>query len=161
MGSDELRPAARQFRAASPASIRVAWLYVALWIVVILLLGSDLFSSSETSRFLGPLLHWLFPDASPELLGRVQFAIRKAAHVVEYGILALLCIRAWRLSYGWSQSITALASVAVVVAVAAVDELRQAQTADRSGATADVLLDALGGVSALLGGRFAARWFPQ
>lgn len=124
-------------------------------------LGGDNFSSSETSRFLGPLLHWLFPESSTDLLSSVQFAIRKAAHVVEYGILALLCIRAWRLSYGWSRWSTALASVAVVVAVAAVDEWRQAQSSDRMGATSDVLLDTLGGVSALAGAHFATRWLPR
>ncbi|MFP8880543.1 MAG: VanZ family protein [Myxococcota bacterium] len=124
-------------------------------------LGGDSFSNSETSRFLGPLLRWLFPEAGTELLGQAQFAIRKAAHVVEYGILALLCIRAWRLSYGWSQSNSALASMAVVVAVAAVDESRQAQAADRAGAASDVLLDTIGGVSALLGRRFATRWLPR
>ena len=106
-------------------------------------------------------MHWLFPEAGTELLGQVQFAIRRTAHLVEYGILALLCIRAWRLSYAWSQSRTALASVAVVVAVAAVDELRQAQATDRAGSMSDVLLDTFGGVSALVGGHFATRWLSR
>ncbi len=127
---------------------------------MILSLGGGSFSNSETSRFLGPLLEWLFPDAGDDLLERAQFAIRKTAHVVEYGILALLCVRAWWLSRGWPQFRTALASMAIVVAVATIDELRQAQLADRMGALSDVVLDTLGGVFALLGARAAMRWIP-
>ena len=171
MRTDELQLEGRQSRAPTavsrPVSVshrgsrRIAWLYVALWIVMIQTLGGDSFSSSETSRLLGPLLHGLFPEAGTELLGQIQFAIRKAAHFVEYGVLALLCIRAWRLSYAGSESKLALASVAVVVAVAAVDELRQAQATDRTGAMSDVVLDTFGAVSALVGGRFATRWLSR
>jgi VanZ family protein len=161
MEPDELRfetraPAAPK-PVATPVSRGVAWLSVVVWIAIIASLGGDHFSNSETSRFLGPLLQWLFPDAGFELLHSVQFAIRKAAHVFEYGILALLCMRAWRLSYRGTRWIAALASVAVVVAVAAVDEWRQAQSSDRTGAISDVALDTFAGASALLGARLASR----
>lgn len=169
MGTDKWRRGARRppasasvaHRTVRPASRRIAWLSVGLWIGIIQSLGGDVFSSSETSRFLGPLLRWLFPDSGAELLSAIQFAIRKAAHFVEYGILALLWLRAWRLSFDGPQRNAVLASVAMVVAVAAVDEWRQAQSADRTGATSDVFLDTLGGVSALVGARLATRWQPR
>ena len=117
MRSDEWRREARKSRGARPAADRVgrpaspglAWLSALLWIAIIQSLGGNDFSSSETSRLLGPLLLWLFPDSSTELLHSVQFGIRKAAHVVEYGILALLWHRAWRLSRGGAPWRAALA----------------------------------------------------
>jgi VanZ family protein len=141
-----------------PVSRGLAWLSALLWIAIIQTLGSSDFSSSETSRLLGPLLLWLFPDSSAELLHSVQFGIRKAAHVVEYGILALLWHRAWRLSRGGAPWRAALASLTVVVAVASVDEWRQARSTDRTGAASDVLLDTFGGASALLAARWVSGW---
>ena len=127
----------------------VAWLAVAGWIAVIHSLGSDIFSSSETSRILGPLLRWLFPDAGPELLSHAQFAIRKAAHVIEYGLLALLALRALRLSFVRARLELLAASLTLVLVVAVVDEATQAASSERSGRAADVALDGFGGALAL------------
>lgn len=138
-----------------------AWVAVALWIAVILSLGGDGFSGSETSRYLGPLLHWLFPDAGPELLTSFQYAIRKSAHFFEYAMLALLCVRAWRLSTRWSPLANACASLVLVLAVAAFDESRQSFTQHRTGAASDVALDTFGGAAALLGARIGARWLSR
>jgi len=161
MGPDESRAGSTAASATTSGWSRaIAWLCVLLWIGLIVQLGGQGFSSAQTSRFLGPLLHWLFPTAAPETLEQAQFAIRKTAHAFEYGVLALLSFRAWRLSYGWKPSRTALASLAIVIAVASFDETRQSQLADRMGAVSDVVLDSSGGVFALLVGQLAMRWIP-
>src|SRR5438094_9992560 len=52
-------------------------------------------SAEHTSRIIGPLLHWLFPTISPFTILRVQFFMRKLAHVSEYAVLAVLLYRAF------------------------------------------------------------------
>jgi hypothetical protein len=62
-----------------------AWIPAFLWTGVILGMSSDDFSAPETSRIIGPILAWLCPEASEETLAYMHFAIRKTAHVAEYG----------------------------------------------------------------------------
>jgi hypothetical protein len=50
---------------APPARVARAWLLVALWASLVWWLGSDAFGASATSRYLGPLIEWLWPTASP------------------------------------------------------------------------------------------------
>ena len=71
-----------------------AWLAVILWAALVWSLGSDGFSSGQTSRILGPLIDWLAPNASEAERAELLFLARKTAHVVEYGILAALALRA-------------------------------------------------------------------
>ncbi len=139
-----LRPGSRPGR-----EIALAWLCVAVWIAAIQTFASGSFSANETSRFIGPLLRWLFPDADAESVATVHFAIRKAAHFVEYAILALLALRAFRMSLNRPLAWLAAASLALALVVAVVDESRQAAAADRTGARSDVALDIGGAASAL------------
>jgi VanZ family protein len=128
-----------------------AWTPVALWICVILGLSSDDCSAPETSRIIGPLLAWLFPEASPETLGYMHFLIRKTAHVAEYGILYLLSRRPLRLrSPHWSAWQNALGALSIVLVIASYDEYRQSLSLQRTGTAGDVALDFSGGVLALL-----------
>ena len=66
------------------------WALVIAWILLIFLASGDLMSAEHTSRFLVPFLRWLNPDISVETLAEIHFCVRKAAHVTEYAILALL-----------------------------------------------------------------------
>jgi VanZ family protein len=86
--------------------------------------STDLMSAEHTSRFLVPFLRWLNPDISPAALARAHFLLRKAGHVTEYGILAVLLFRGWR-SFShdlWSRSIAALL---IAIIFAASDEFHQ------------------------------------
>ncbi len=127
-----------------------AWLAAGLWTAVVLTLSGDSFSADSTSRFLGPLLRWLLPGLSPEGLAAVHTAVRKGAHVFEYGVLALLAARAAARSWGRAPALPAAAALAIVLAVAGVDESRQARSGARTGAASDVALDCAGGAAALL-----------
>ena len=115
-----------------------------LWIGVIFYLSSGQGSFEQTSRFIGPLLAFLFPDVPPETLAGYHGFIRKSAHFFAYAILGLLAFRAYRWFRGWP----ALA-LSIVLAVAVLDELNQSFNDQRTGSPADVLLDFTGGLCAV------------
>ncbi|MBO0160213.1 VanZ family protein, partial [Vibrio parahaemolyticus] len=69
-----------------------------IWIALILFLSTGNGSSEETSRIIGPILKYLFPDASADLLEFYHAIIRKLAHPTAYGILAYLAARTF--AYG-------------------------------------------------------------
>jgi len=115
-----------------------------IWTFVILGLGSGIGAANETSRIIRPLLEFLFPSAAPETLLVYHGYIRKLAHFIEYGILALLAVRAFtvvRFRY-------AIAFL-LVLCVAAVDEINQSFNPSRTSSPWDVALDAAGGLAAL------------
>lgn len=130
---------------AGPGRALRAWLAVAACIGLILAFSGDEFSAPSTSRILGPLLRWLFPELHGATLHAIHVWVRKAAHVVEYALLGLLAFRALRLSLAISLPRTAVLGLAVVLAVAAADELRQSFLASRTGSIADVGFDLAGG----------------
>lgn len=127
------------------AAARRAWLAVAACAAVILIFSSDEFSAGSTSRFFGPLLHWLFPDLAGAKLLAVHFWIRKSAHLTEYAVLGLLAFRALRLSLALSLPRTALLGLLIVLGVAATDELRQSFIPSRTSSIVDVGIDLAGG----------------
>jgi VanZ family protein len=141
---EDLRPGSRPGK-----EIALAWLCVVVWIAAVQIFASGSFSANETSRFIGPLLRWLFPDADAVSVATMHLAIRKAAHFVEYAILALLALRAFRMNFDRPLAWLAAASLLFALVVAVVDESRQAAAADRTGALSDVALDMGGAISAL------------
>ena len=69
-----------------------AWLPVFLWMALMFFGSTDLMSAEHTSRILTPLLRWWNPDISPAAIAQVHFFVRKAAHLTEYAILAVLAL---------------------------------------------------------------------
>ena len=136
-------------RGLSTPAVR-AWLAVAACIAVILLFSGDEFSARSTSRFIGPLLAWLFPDLDATTLLALHLRVRKLAHLTEYGALGLLAFRALRLSLAISLPRTALLCLVVVLGVSATDELRQSFIASRTGTLVDVGIDCVGGALGVL-----------
>ena len=84
------------------------WILVILWIAVIAGLGSASFQHDQTSRFIEPILRWLFPDWSDARVAALHGLVRKSAHLTEYAIAAILTYRARHLGAG-SRSRAALA----------------------------------------------------
>jgi VanZ family protein len=139
------REATDESRARSAA---FAWAPVALWIAVIWILGGEAFAVTETTSFIVPLLHSLFPSLSPETLDAAHYTLRVLAHPTQYAVLALLALRAFRAT--GARLWTPLGgSLSLVLAVAIADEVRQAAGSARTGASTDVALDFAGGVIAL------------
>jgi VanZ family protein len=125
------------------------WLLVLVWTAVLWWLGSESGSLSATSRFIGPLLRWLLPEASQATLSQIHFLLRKAAHVGGYGLLAFLTWRALLASTRAAALRLTLPALAWVLAVAVCDEIRQATLPARTGSAWDVGLDISGGILAL------------
>jgi len=126
-----------------------AWLLVGLCIAVIWIFSGESFSALSTSRFLTPLLRWLYPEISWQAILRAHFFVRKAAHLTEYAVLAMLALRALRLSLDLSVPRLIGLALALVILVAAADELRQSFLATRTGALGDVVIDFTGGALGL------------
>jgi len=126
------------------------WVPVVLWIAVIATLGGAGFEHQQTSRFIGPLLHWLFPTWSEAEIAGLHGWIRKGAHVGEYAVVAVLAARAlWLTGCAPTRAAVAWPVLALVACVAAADEGRQATLAGRTGAARDVALDVAGGALGL------------
>jgi VanZ family protein len=127
------------------------WVPVIAWIVLIVLASGDLMSAEHTSRFLVPFLRWLDPDISVGTLAEIHFCVRKAAHVTEYAILALLVSRAVfrETNQKWSRS-TFLGAWIACVLVAAGDEFRQSFVESRGASPWDVMIDSAGAIFGLL-----------
>lgn len=122
----------------------MAYAPLVLWIGVIFFLSSDQGSVSSTSRFIRPLLVFLFPGSPEETLQIYHGYVRKAAHFAEYGFLAFLAGRAFystpRLRTYW-----AVLAIAVVVFIACADEFNQSFSLERTSSGYDVLIDICGG----------------
>ena len=127
------------------------YLPLVAWLLFISFASSDSFHAGNTSRIIGPLIGWLFPGTTPETLAVVHLTVRKAAHFVEYAILAYLAARAFRtsprpgLANRWF-----LASLALVVAYAVLDEYHQSFVPSRTGSIYDSFIDISGGLAVLL-----------
>ena len=144
-------PAAGSQRGRFGLAAWLAWASVFAWACLVWWLGGEDFGGQSTSRILVPLIRWFWPGASPADISWLAATLRNLAHPVEYAILALLSLRAARLS-GISLPLR-MAAVAVGIAacVALADELRQARLATRVGSLGDVALDLSGAALAVAG----------
>src|SRR5262249_23792739 len=87
-----LRQAGRQARIRlSRVSYHVlkAWIALILWLIVIAIESTTYLSAQGTSRFLYPLLHFLF-GIDYAGFEPYHFLLRKTGHVFGYGLLSIL-----------------------------------------------------------------------
>jgi len=143
-------------------SLLMRWVPVLVWMGVIFSASSDGMSFQHTSRIIGPLVQWLFPQLSDETVHAIVVCVRKCAHLTEYAALALLLWRALRKppaaeSRRWQWPTAGLA-LALVALYATSDEIHQAFVPSREGSVRDVLLDTLGGTLGLLCLWAVVRW---
>lgn len=138
------------------------WLLPLLWMLVIFGASADAASAHRSSRIIGPLVHWLFPQMPPGQVEMIVLAVRKCAHFVEYALLAVLLWRAlWKPArrdprpWNWPVARRALL---LVTLYAATDEYHQMFVPSRQGAVRDVVLDAFGGLVALWITACVYRW---
>jgi VanZ family protein len=113
--------------------------------------STDLMSAEHTSRIIVSLFRWFVPTISPLTLIRVEFFLRKAAHVLEYAVLAVLLYRAF--VHTVFQSRRALSAGIVLLscaAYAASDEFHQSFVPSRTATLRDVMIDLCGATIAVL-----------
>jgi VanZ family protein len=117
-----------------------------LWIGLIFFFSSTVASANQTSRIVGPILHFLFPSASPDTIQQYHFFIRKCAHFTEYALLAFWGVLTLSRSSNVSlRKYRFLIAVAIVLAVASLDEFNQSFEPSRTSSIWDVGLDLIGG----------------
>lgn len=136
------------------------WGPVIAWTLLIFLASGDIMSAEHTSRFLVPFLRWLNPDISVETLAEIHFCVRKAAHVTEYAILALLVSRALfrETNRNRARSTFFVGAWIACTVVAACDEFRQSFVESRGASPWDVMIDSAGAILGLLiYARFAGK----
>ena len=121
------------------------YLPLVIWLAFISYASSDSFNASNTSRIIGPLVLWLFPNTSPETMATIHFITRKIAHFTEYAILGFLAARAFQPWPRWF-----LISVALVVVYALIDEYHQSFVPSRTASVFDSMIDMAGGITALI-----------
>ncbi len=120
------------------------WVPVFTWMLVIFTASSNLGSSSNTARFLLPLLLWFDPHLSANGLLMAQLIVRKGAHLTEYAVFAMLLLRALR---SWLPArLPRQAGLALLIAAtyAASDEFHQMFVPSRTASVEDVMIDACG-----------------
>ena len=129
------------------------WLPVLFWMALIFTASADSHSSEHTSRFIKPLLHWLFPQMSSDHVEDAHIFIRKCAHLMEYAVFALLVWRALHLTKNhlppWSWPKVG-GTLLIVFLYAASDEFHQNFVPTRTARVSDVFIDTAGGALGLL-----------
>ncbi len=105
----------------------------------------------ETSRIIGPLLKFFFPEMAEESRRSIHAFIRKSAHFTEYAILAFFAARALTAAgTGLLRNWRYLIPLVLVAIVAAADEFNQSFEAARTSSVWDSLLDITGGAAMLI-----------
>jgi len=113
--------------------------------------STDLMSAEHTSHIIVPLLHWFFPTVSPLTLVRVEFSLRKAAHVSEYAVLAVLLYRGFvHTVFRSRRALSAGLVLLSCAAYAASDEFHQSFVPSRTASLRDVMIDLCGATLAIL-----------
>lgn len=121
-----------------------------LWIGVIFFLSSGQASMSETSRIIRPILEFLFPGASEEMILTLLHGIRKFAHFAEYAVAGVLAARAFSTSsVPILRKFWIVISISLILLIAGLDEFNQSLDSSRTGSIWDALLDCAGGLTAI------------
>jgi VanZ family protein len=161
MGCEFLRAPARL--SSDRHHVLKAWIAAILWLIVIAIESTAYLSAHNTSRFLYPLLHFLFG------LDHARFEvwhhyIRKGGHVFGYGLLSILLFRAWRETLPapgnpkWTLRWTGIALLGTAF-VASLDEWHQSFLPSRTGRWQDVVLDMCAGMAAQFLIFLSRRWW--
>lgn len=129
-----------------------AWLAAFLWMALIAIESTDMFSAEHTSRFLYPFLHFLMGLDLPRF-EVWHHHIRKIGHFVGYFTLSFFLFRAWRATLRlpwaprWAMRWGAIAFFMSAL-IASLDEWHQTFIPSRTGAISDVMLDSCAALTA-------------
>lgn len=116
----------------------------------ILFLSTGEASMENTSRFIRPLLEFLFPSADEATLQAYHGVIRKLSHLGVYALLVITAARAFRRSSkDLLRKFWPIAAISVVLFIATIDEFNQSLNPVRTGTPADVMIDFAGGLLGL------------
>jgi VanZ family protein len=124
------------------------WIPAICVAVLISVFSTHYFSSAQTARVIIPILHRLFPSLDMHTLSRMHTAIRKLAHVVEFGVFSIVVFRGVRAERtGWKFQ-WAILTLLIATAYAGLDEWHQSFVPLREPRFRDVLIDMAGALLA-------------
>lgn len=140
------------------------WLPVVLWAGLVLYASTSVASGDRTASIFRPILAWFFPHMNMASVPEINFFARKAAHVIQFAIYAMLLWRGLWLNPPLivrTRSVVAcILGTAALLALAS--EGIQLFSPMRSSLFSDVWLDVLGaaiGTGIILGVRhFMSRF---
>lgn len=138
-----------------------AWWPALVWVGLIVMESSDMFSSQNTGGLLYTLLTKLFGQINFYTFLIFHFYLRKTGHVIGYGTLSLLLLRGWMATLDPARERlgrVALFSWLGTVLVASLDEWHQSYIPSRTGTWHDVALDSSAGLVFLC---FAYCWLRR
>lgn len=131
------------------------WLPVIVWATFISWFSTDAFSARSTNSYIDPVLRFFFGELTPAGFRLAHSVVRKSAHVIEYGILGMLTLRAQSEGGGPVPRMLVLRTLAYCAVYAMLDEAHQALVPSRTGSGIDVLVDTTG---ATVGTLLLAGW---
>ena len=82
--------------------------------------------------------------------GFIEFFVRKAAHLTEYGLLGFLLLRGFFSTTNLKRKVAAITALFISIVYACTDELHQMYTIHRTPLFADVVLDSVGALLGIL-----------
>jgi VanZ family protein len=137
--------------------VRRAWIPALLWLSLIAFESTSLMSAENTAHLLLAVARFFDPQITLPHLRLLNAVGRKIGHVIGYGILSMLMLRAWWATLmlprsatrlpSWTAMVTAWSARAAVLAllstaaVAVLDEWHQTFLPGRTGTIRDVVLD--------------------
>jgi VanZ family protein len=120
----------------TPGSLKL-WLPTLFWMVALFVLSTSVFSATNTSKVIVPILRFLLPRAGEPTIIVLHTLIRKAAHFTNYGILFWILIRGPLAGRPYT-------ALLLCVCYAFVDEGHQILVPGRGPSLYDVALDSSG-----------------
>ncbi len=119
-----------------------------LWMVFIFCASTDVGSADHTRPLVQSIVRWVLPSLADRFslvaMDRVDWNIRKMAHITEYAVLAVLAFRAVAFGQTAFRSRNVILPFLIAVAYAASDEYHQSFSPSRGAAAADVTFDTFG-----------------
>jgi VanZ family protein len=125
----------------------LAWIPTLLWLCVLAMFSTDLFSAEHTGSLLARILDTLFPHLSAERFELIHFLIRKSAHFCSYGLLGAFSFFSWRATFPapvrW-RFLWAALGLLTAFAGGSLDEFHQSFVPSRTSSFHDVMIDTVG-----------------
>lgn len=143
--------------AKTPGSPFWSWALPIVWALILMTMSGDFGASPNTL----PIFKWVlstFTDLSPKTIESLHLWFRKSLHVICYGILAVLWLRALILTYPERQGANLILTLLLTLGVSLLDEGHQSLVRSRTGALRDVSLDMTGAILFTLA---AARYLKR
>jgi VanZ family protein len=126
------------------------WLPAICVAIVISLFSTHYFSAEKTARVILPILRHLFPAAGAHMLRLMHFAIRKLAHITEFGVFSVTIFHGIRGPRSGWQLNWAIITLLIAAGYAGLDEWHQSFVPLREPSARDVLIDTTGALLAQL-----------